>query len=111
MKPLITLSQKAIMKCRKILDKHSAKALKLSLSSGGCNGFEYKFLPTNKGLEKGDDKVSQDGINIYVCGKSQFYLLGTNIDWKTDIMGSRFQFDNPNAQSICGCGTSFNPSI
>ena len=109
MKPLITLTQTAIQACRKIVSNDKTKVLKLSLKGGGCNGFEYRFDLTDSKLKKGDEKISIDDIDIQICGKSLFYLLGTEIDWKTDIMGSTFYFNNPNAQSTCGCGSSFNP--
>ena len=108
MKPFITLTQTAIDACRKII-LNDKKVLKLSLKGGGCNGFEYRFDLTNPKLEKGDEKITIDNMDIQICGKSLFYLLGTEIDWKTDIMGSTFYFNNPNAQSTCGCGSSFNP--
>lgn len=109
MKPLITLSKPAIEACRKIISKEKNKVLKLSLKGGGCNGFEYRFDLTNPKLEKGDEQMKIEDLEIIICGQSLLYLLGTRIDWKTDIMGSTFYFDNPNAQSTCGCGSSFNP--
>ena len=109
MNPIITLSKKAIEKCKLIIRDNNAKALKLSLNSGGCNGFEYKFSVTNNVCKKGDDKIVIDNLEIIICGKSLLYLIGTNIDWKSDLMGETFHFENPNAQAVCGCGTSFNP--
>lgn len=109
MKPVITLTRNAINACRKIITKDSAKVLRLSLKGGGCNGFEYRFNLVDPNLGKGDEKIKIGDLDIIICGKSLMYLLGTEIDWKTDIMGSTFYFNNPNAQSTCGCGSSFNP--
>jgi iron-sulfur cluster assembly accessory protein len=109
MKQLITLSKNAIDACRKIVSINRDKVLKLSLKGGGCNGFEYRFNLSHPKLDKGDENIVIDGVEIQICGKSLMYLLGTEIDWKTDIMGSTFYFNNPNAQSTCGCGTSFSP--
>ena len=47
-------------------------------------------------------------LNIEVCNKSLMFVLGTTIDWKKDIMGEAFKFDNPIAKNSCGCGTSFS---
>ena len=55
-----------------------------------------------------DHKLRIDELKINVCGKSLLYLLGTNVDWKEDYMGNRFVFENPNASSKCGCGTTFS---
>ena len=49
------------------------------------------------------------GLRVHVCGKSLMHVLGTEIDWTNDFMGSRFVFSNPAAKQSCGCGTSFNP--
>ena len=46
--------------------------------------------------------------NIWLCHRSTLYLLGTEIDWLEDTMGNRFIFTNPNADSSCGCGKTFN---
>jgi len=43
-----------------------------------------------------------------VCNKSLFYLIGTHIEWKEDIMGNRFNFVNPNSTGTCGCGETFS---
>ena len=51
--------------------------------------------------------VKLDNINVVICNSSIFHLLGTKIDWKKNIMGEAFHFENPNASSKCGCGTSF----
>ena len=47
-------------------------------------------------------------IDLYLCNKSMMFLLGTEVDYIEDIMGSRFDFKNPSIDSKCGCGTSFN---
>ena len=109
MRSLITLTKKAFTQCSNIIKNSNSKALRLSLRGGGCNGFEYKFETTNSEIKKGDEKLIKDGIEIHICGKSLLYLLGTNIDYKKDIMGQTFHFNNPNAGSTCGCGSSFNP--
>ena len=49
-----------------------------------------------------------EDFEIHVCNNSIMHLLGTKIDWKEDIMGQGFHFENPMAQSKCGCGTSFS---
>jgi len=48
------------------------------------------------------------GVPLTVCGRSLVHLIGTTVTWKADALGSRVDFDNPNATSRCGCGETFN---
>ena len=59
-------------------------------------------------IKAGNELFQKDGVNIHICNKSLFYILGTHIDWKKDIIEQKFIFNNPMAKSSCGCGTSFN---
>ena len=53
------------------------------------------------------DKVFEfDGIAIYIDSKSYFFLNGSELDFVDELMGRRFQFNNPNVTSTCGCGDS-----
>ena len=110
MKPIITLTNTAIKQCLSIVKHHNATALHFSIKSGGCNGFQYKFEPTMEILDKNDELYTDPSkkLNIYVCGTSLLHVLGTEIDWKRDLMGEAFHFNNPKAVQQCGCGTSFN---
>ena len=105
-KSLINISSIALSKLRTIIAENNMKAIRLSLKSGGCNGFEYNLKPTLT-QEKDDEHFLKDGVDVYICSKSLLFLIGTNIDWKKSIMGESFVFNNPNATSKCGCGSSF----
>ena len=105
-KGLINISSIALSKFKTILTESNMNAIRLSLKTGGCNGFEYNLEPTLT-FEKDDEHCTKDGINVYICSKSLIYIIGTNIDWKKSIMGETFVFNNPNATSKCGCGSSF----
>ena len=106
-KKLITLSTAAIKQLKKIKAKEDSKGILFSIKSGGCNGFEYKFKGINE-FENKNNIVTNNDLKIEICEKSLFYLLGTHIDWKKDIMGEAFVFENPMANASCGCGTSFS---
>jgi len=108
-KKIITLTSLAIKQLKNITKKEKAKGILFSVKSGGCNGFEYKFEGINKFTNE-KNVVTEDKLKVEVCEKSLFYLLGTNIDWKEDIMGKGFVFENPMAEASCGCGTSFSIS-
>ena len=109
---MITISQTAQNVLQNLIKRENGKAAFLYLKGGGCNGFSYKFkiLKEDKKPNKLDEifKLDNNDNNLYLCNKSFMFLLGTKIDYIEDIMGSRFDFQNPNIESKCGCGTSFN---
>jgi len=108
MKQIITITSKATQKLQTILKDSNKKALIFYVKGGGCNGFNYKLKPTDEKPNKLDEIVKIEDFEIRVCNNSIMHLLGTKIDWKEDIMGQGFHFENPMAQSKCGCGTSFS---
>ena len=69
---------------------------------------KFKILKEDKKPEKLDEIFPIENYNLYLCNKSLMFLLGTEIDYIEDIMGSRFDFKNNNISNKCGCGTSFN---
>ena len=80
--------------------------LRVSVSGGGCSGFQYVFALDDKS-EDGDILVERDGAAVVVDGMSLMYVLGAELDYVEDLTGSYFRVKNPNASSSCGCGTSF----
>lgn len=110
MNKLITVSTLALSKIKNILKANDSKAILLSINGGGCNGFNYKLEPMKENIkqDKLDEIIKINDVNIHLCGTSMMYLMGTHIDYKTDIMGERFDFINEKIASKCGCGTSFN---
>jgi iron-sulfur cluster assembly accessory protein len=93
-----------------IINKNNGNAAFLYLKGGGCNGFSYKFkiLENDKKPNKLDEVYNLGKKNLYICNKSIMFIIGTEIDYIEDIMGSRFNFKNQLIESKCGCGTSFN---
>jgi len=81
--------------------------LRLSVSGGGCSGFQYSFEFDRE--VKDDDLVfERDGATVVVDEVSLELLMGAEIDFVEDLMGAYFQINNPNASSSCGCGASFS---
>lgn len=81
--------------------------LRVGVKGGGCSGFNYMLDLTEQERDN-DEKFDQHGIAIVCDPKSYLYLNGTKIDFKDEVMGRGFVFNNPNATSSCGCGSSFS---
>lgn len=76
------------------------------VQGGGCAGMKYGMALELEAQP--DDAIIEAGeVTVLVDPESQAHLTGTKIDFVTGIEGSGFVFDNPNAQSSCGCGKSF----
>ena len=108
---MITVSQSATVKIQDILAEENNPALKLRVfvQGGGCSGMQYGF--TLDDVQNEDDwDLDVDGVRILVDSMSGGYLQGAEIDYKDDVMGASFTIKNPNAQTTCGCGSSFSPT-
>ena len=105
---IITVSKNAAKRIEAILETEVSpdQALRVSVSGGGCSGYSYGFSLDNKIAD--DDRVfERDGIKVIVDNISLDLLVGSEIDYVEDLIGSYFQVSNPNATASCGCGTSF----
>lgn len=107
---MITISTLAKLKIKEMIANNLGKAALLYINGSGCNGFSYKFkvLKEDKKSSKLDEIIKIDDVNLYLGGESLLYIIGTSIDYKEDIMGSRFDFSSEQIDSKCGCGTSVN---
>jgi len=81
--------------------------LRVFISGGGCSGFQYGFT-FDESVEDGDSRVENQGVTLLVDPMSVQYLMGAEIDYKEDLQGAQFIIRNPNAQTTCGCGSSFS---
>lgn len=81
--------------------------LRVFISGGGCSGFQYGFT-FDETIEDGDSQVENQGVKLVVDPMSVQYLMGAEIDYKEDLQGAQFIIRNPNAQTTCGCGSSFS---
>jgi iron-sulfur cluster assembly accessory protein len=85
---------------------NAQKRLRVFVEGGGCSGFQYGM---SFDLPKADDQVIEtEGVQVLVDPTSLAYLAGTSIDFDDGLHGKGFELKNPNAQSTCGCGKSFN---
>jgi iron-sulfur cluster assembly accessory protein len=104
----VTLSDRAADRIAKILSAEAeAKMLRVSVSGGGCSGFQYGF---DLEAAKNDDDlvIEKAGATVLIDSVSVMYLEGSEIDFVDDLIGAAFQIHNPNATASCGCGTSFS---
>jgi iron-sulfur cluster insertion protein len=84
--------------------------LRTFVQGGGCSGMEYGFtFDEEKNEDDFELPLSEERV-VLVDSMSMQYLTGATIDFKEDLSGARFSIDNPNAESSCGCGSSFNPA-
>ena len=89
------------------LTNNNEKILRISVTGGGCQGFQYNLDMDDK--KKENDIVIQEKGAIVIIDKNSLNLLkGSEIDFVDDLIGSRFKVNNPKATSSCGCGTSFS---
>ncbi len=104
----VGLTQRAALRINQIAAKESQnKLFRVSVEGGGCSGFQYKFDLV--GAAEADDLViEREGARLLIDPVSLDYLKGSEIDFVDDLMGATFRVQNPNAQSSCGCGTSFS---
>jgi len=105
----IEVTDSAILKIADILAEENNPQLMLRtfVQGGGCSGFSYGF--TLDEIQNEDDFViKKPGMTILIDAMSMQYLQGAEIDYKEEDMGSNFIIKNPNAQSTCGCGSSFS---
>src|ERR671918_1188997 len=103
-----TVTDRAVRRIGEILaeDSQSNLKLRISVSGGGCSGFQYGFA-LDEHNEDGDIAIERDGARVVIDGMSLMYLLGCEVDYVEDLTGSYFRVTNPNASASCGCGNSF----
>lgn len=89
--------------------KPGVKGLKIGVKKGGCAGLEYTMTWADE-IGKFDEVVEDRGAVVIIDAGAVMYLLGTEMDFKTDKLAAQFVFNNPNQKSACGCGESVNLS-
>jgi iron-sulfur cluster assembly protein len=106
---VLKLTDRAAARIRAILAQQSKAALglRIGVKKGGCAGMEYTMeWATEK--QPFDEVVEQDGARVLVDAKAVIYLLGSEMDYRSDKLASQFVFTNPNQTGACGCGESVN---
>ncbi len=127
--PGVNFTEAAARKVKALIDEEHNPELKLRvyITGGGCSGFQYGFTFDEKvnpddqvvarelGEENNDDEDDEGGgsggmaqVLLLIDPLSYQYLMGSEIDYTEGIAGAQFIIRNPNAQTTCGCGSSFS---
>ena len=105
----VIFSDSAANKVASLIEEEGNPELKLRVfvSGGGCSGFQYGFT-FDETVNEDDSTLEKNGVKLLIDSMSYQYLVGAEIDYKEDLEGAQFVIKNPNAQSTCGCGSSFS---
>lgn len=103
----LTLTDRAAERVKEIManEADDVIGLRVGITKGGCAGFEYVMEYASK-IEPLDEVIKTKGITVLIDSKALLFLLGTEMDFVTEKMSSKFTFTNPNQTSACGCGES-----
>ena len=107
---LVKMAPGAIAKIKELIAEENNPNLKLRMfvSGGGCSGMQYGFTFEEE-INEDDFDLEFEGIHLLIDAMSSQYLHGAEVDYTESLQGSQFSIKNPNAQTTCGCGSSFNP--
>lgn len=104
----IKLSESCIKRLKEL--GLTEKYLRITVDSGGCSGFEYKFSIDN--ISEGDKLIEQENCKVIVDEETESFIKGSTIDYYEELIKSGFRIiDNPNSEQACSCGSSFSPKI
>ena len=103
----VTLTDAAAERVREIMANAEKDyvGLRVGVKNGGCAGQEYTFAYAEQ-IEPLDEVVEDKGVTILIEPKAVLFLIGSEIDYETTKLASKFVFRNPNETDACGCGES-----
>ena len=104
---VVTLTDAAAARVREIMARAETPrvGLRVGVKNGGCAGQEYTFAYADT-IEPLDEVVEDKGVTILIDPKAILFLIGSEIDFETSTLSSKFVFRNPNQTDACGCGES-----
>jgi iron-sulfur cluster insertion protein len=105
----VNFTDNAVNKVKALIEEEGTPDLKLRVfvSGGGCSGFQYGFT-FEESINDDDTQVTKDSVTLLIDPMSLQYLTGAEIDYQDNVQGSQFVIKNPNAETTCGCGSSFS---
>jgi iron-sulfur cluster insertion protein len=107
----LTITESAAVRMTALLTEEGSTPetkVRVFVQGGGCSGMEYGFTFDD---EKNEDdwEIPAGTTNVLIDSMSAQYLQNAEIDYVEDLNGARFKINNPNAETTCGCGSSFSP--
>lgn len=108
---VITMTDAAVARAKDLMARGDGDflALRVGVKTGGCSGlmYEVEFATEKKRFE---EEIEVDGVKVFIDPTAIMFLIGAEMDYKTDKFQSTFVFNNPNETDRCGCGESFRVS-
>jgi iron-sulfur cluster assembly protein len=104
---VMRLTDAAAMRIKDVIARAEkpVAGVRIGVKNGGCAGMEYTMEYADA-VRPYDEVVEDKGVKILVDPKAVLFLLGTEMDYKTEKLSAQFIFNNPNQTSACGCGES-----
>ncbi len=106
---MIEITATAAHKIRTLMEKQGVSdgGLRVGVKAGGCSGLSYTFAWERQARTGDEVFEGPEGAKLFIDKKSLLYLNGTVLDYDTNLISKGFVFNNPNAKTTCGCGSSF----
>lgn len=106
--PILTLTDTAVARAKELMHRSGGDvlALRVGVKTGGCSGLMYE-VEYAKEKKRFEEEVESDGVKVFIDPTAVMFLIGAEMDFKTDKFQSSFVFTNPNEADRCGCGESF----
>jgi len=110
MSNILTVTKQASVQLEKIIESAPSGTIGVivGIDKTGCSGYSYKLDFAKKTEVEHLEYVEQNNVKVFIESKATMFLLGSEMDYSTDKLSSRFIFKNPNEKGTCGCGESFN---
>ena len=103
----MSLTDAAASRVREIMAAKGASSvgLRVGVKNAGCAGMSYT-MEVAQSVNKFDEIIEDKGVKVLIDPKAIMFLIGTQMDFKSDKLSSTFVFNNPNQTAACGCGES-----
>ena len=110
MKDILSITDNAASQIKKIISKAETEVIGVvvGVDKTGCSGYAYKLDYVKDENLENFEKIESKGVKVFIEPSATMFLIGSEMDYATDKIASRFIFNNPNEKSSCGCGESFN---
>ena len=110
MKDILSITDNAASQIKKIISNAGNEVIGVvvGVDKTGCSGYAYKLDYAKDANLESFEKIESKGVKVFIEPTATMFLIGSEMDYATDKISSRFVFNNPNEKSTCGCGESFN---